>query len=100
MTIACEAVTSACPVTAETTPKKSVEIAQWARQTGYKNSSVWCKNMDELIGAITHGYPNAISQQEALAVVTLLMDQGIAQAISGADGRSLGWTIRYRREEK
>ncbi len=44
------------------------KISHIAKTTGYPNSSVLCRNMDELIGVITHGMENEITPTNALKV--------------------------------
>jgi len=73
---------------------------------GSLNSAVWCRNIDELIGVITHGsgytispdgrhteaYP--ISEEDALSVVQYLIEKGKAEVVTLFDG-SISWNIHH-----
>jgi hypothetical protein len=73
---------------------------------GSLNSAVWCRNVDELIGAITHGVgytispdgghtvASPISKDDALIVADYLVKQGKAEIVPLFDG-SVGWNIYH-----
>ena len=105
-----EVLTQAQPETGKRVHTKKAQpdrLARWVEHAGYENSAVWCRNIHELIGAITHGVmapairnsalvlEDAISQEDALTIVTRLIILGRAEVIPLQDG-SVTWNIHHR----
>ena len=81
-------------------------LAKWMPYAGYENSSAWCRNIQELINVITHGeqvavmqgktmiLKDAISQSDALEIVSRLIEQKRAEEIPMQAG-SVTWSIHH-----
>lgn len=69
-------------------------ISEIATHVGYQNSAIFCRNLDELIGVITHGRIDlAISPEDALKVALYLVEHKQAVEVQSADGKGKGWNI-------
>jgi len=85
---------------------QSVRIDKIDPPPGYQNTAVWCRNTDELKGAITHGRghtisPNgiksiqpAISDSDAFQVIQYLIERGKAEEVALFDG-TITWNIYH-----
>lgn len=73
-------------------------IGEIAKYVGYQNSAVFCRNLDELIGVITHGrIDKAISPEDAQKVGLYLVEHKYAEEVVAGDG-TIGWHILKNEE--
>lgn len=71
---------------------KPTKISDIATSSGYPNSSVWCKNIDEVVGVIGRGVVGAITPEHAKLVIDEMVTLGLAEKIT-RDDEFLGWNI-------
>lgn len=73
-------------------------ISETAKHVGYQNSAVFCRNLDELIGVITHGrIDQTISPEDAQKVGLYLVEHKQAEEVVDGDG-TMGWQIPKNEE--
>jgi hypothetical protein len=73
--------------------KQDIPIPTLAKTIGYPNSGVICRNIDEVIGVISHGSLEAqISPDDAKKVMDFLVQVGKADEVDTEDGGKM-WNI-------
>jgi len=89
---------------------RRVRVDQISPPPGSENSNVWCRDITELVGAISHGVGHiltpdgryiqtpGISESDALVVVNYLIMQGKTDAVLH-EGKLTGWNIHHWGED-